>query len=1552
MAALTTREPQLRVQINQLDYTIEPSGELDKSNLLSAPVIRIYGTSSFGETACVHVHQVYPYFYVEYLGNLDPNNVKRYTATLASSLNHAIALSLKRDPDSPRSQYVRAILLVKGVHFYGFHARYSPFLKIYLVDPGVVSRAVTILQSGTVMSSRFRVYESHLSFLLQFMCDFNLYGCGWIDLGEVYLRGDEGLSEVEELSVHPVLTRSPHHRQSRLPLEVDVIAPHILNRWQLHMRNIHHELEIPELQLPAEPLIPSIRELWEDERRRRSAQGLDPSPEMPVDPSKSSRKPGSGWVAEERWLNELRKRIQREKEVRPVVDSPQEWEKWTMTAFESVEALWDREYRTWKSSQHQNSCGTEEPESGNQDVEVQVDSDMLSSQEMAQRLLVAEEEGRGADDGNDYTSDGHNEEEELSDQEQQPLQREMSPDNPFVTDAKTNDFTNDFTLPDLPNVGFEMDEVLGDEHSSEQTMSPVVTPARRRRASTGTRASKTPTCNKTVSLTHRELSTGEQSSPLEAFRPVKRRKIEARDDLDPSSSMRVSCGSSVSQSMQSVRYQPYATAKVVNVNGYVYGLAAPTGSDLMESLEFHNLPQQLYREPYYSNISDLSRKTRTYAGSRFCLKGGQGISYLPEWEKTSGHEDQTGNILLHENGPRFLGPWSRGWEYASCPPSVKQTKRWLRSNERNRVAVRRPRSQIEGPTLKNIYGLGSSPGSRDPNIRGNQEMSNLSLEVFATCDDRKTPDPQKDEITAVVYTFQKHESEPMQTGILTLSSGRLNKSRLQYMPIEEAATELDLLNMLVDIVIQLDPDILTGWEVQKSSWGYCNTRAAHYGYEFTELISRAPPGRGANDYEQWGSLYTSNLKVSGRHVLNAWRIIRSEQSLHSYTLENVAFHILRKRVPHFNQSALTRWYHSPVPAHSAALLRYLSSRSRMTLDILNKIEIVSKTAEFARIFGVDFFSVIRRGSQFKVESFLFRIGKPENYLLLSPSKSDVGKQNAAECMPLIMEPMSGFYSSPLVVLDFQSLYPSIMIAYNYCYSTCLGRVADFKGRNKFGVVDLDQPPGILNQLKEHIHVAPNGIIYVKPEVRKGLLGRMLVELLETRVMVKQAMKSARDNKPLSRVLDARQLGLKYISNVTYGYTSATFSGRMPAVEIADSIVQSGRETLEKAITVINSTKKWGAQVVYGDTDSVFVHLPGKTREQAFRIGNDIADTITLLNPSPIKLRFEKVYHPCVLLAKKRYVGFKFESPDELVPVFDAKGIETVRRDGVLAQQKMTENCLKILFRSQDLSEIKSYCYRSWAKLMEDKASVQDFIFHKEVKMGTYSDKGLPPPGAMLAAKRMLLDLNDEPQYGERVPYVIVRGPPGSRLVDRAMDPLEFMRNSQLRLDATYYITRVLIPPLERILNLVGADVRQWFSEMPKPLQLDPTMSPRKSKKDSPSKMRINDHFLSTQCLACLAPASDGDLCDSCRSAPQETATVLGYRMQAATHRLVDTHLVCASCVTSTPCEPVECDSVDCPWFFARKKAEKQAQFLSTVEESYRHSANQPPVVYVIDEESD
>lgn len=148
-------------------------------------------------------------------------------------------------------------------------------------------------------------------------------------------------------------------------------------------------------------------------------------------------------------------------------------------------------------------------------------------------------------------------------------------------------------------------------------------------------------------------------------------------------------------------------------------------------------------------------------------------------------------------------------------------------------------------------------------------------------------------------------------------------------------------------------------------------------------------------------------------------------------------------------------------------------------------------------------------------------------------------------------------------------------------------------------------------------------MYVKPDVRHGLLKRMLTELLETRVMVKQAMKITKDNKvieitqlgpeqfiqppfqSLMKVLNARQLGLKYICNVTYGYTSATYSGRMPAVEIADSIVQTGRETLEK-VRATRIPRYTTTNVIVRPSPSSTQLINGEPRSATFHLNDDSA----------------------------------------------------------------------------------------------------------------------------------------------------------------------------------------------------------------------------------------------------------------------------------------------------------------------------------------------------------
>ncbi|KAI6031825.1 hypothetical protein BKA83DRAFT_90935 [Pisolithus microcarpus] len=1415
------------VHINQIDYTLCPPGPLDNSALPRVPVIRIYGASSVGEKACVHIHQVYPYFFIEYNGEMNPDNVNRYITKLSASLDHAIALSLKRNPGL---QYVRAIILVKGVHFYGFHSSYSPFLKIYLVDPALTNRAVTLLQAGTVMRTKFNVFESHLSFLLQFMCDFGLYGCGWINLGEVWERSPE-LEEAPSTRQFP-FKFSPYCRQSRMPIEIDAAAHQILNRHQLQARNIHSKLHIPAPSLSSEPVVLSVRELWEDERRRRISKGLSPTAKLPTDVFKTPRGRGGDWVAEARCLEK--------QDGSSMSENHYGWEKWVMTTFESVEALWELQWRTWKPSKNDldrkgtAGDGTSYPMDGIQNPYAQASQGTPST-------LTGKPEDQEVDVDVDVgtlsTEDG---EDDDTEDNIDPGEHEGPDDSSRDLPAEGEEALLKATSVPL---GFLIAfRVSGIDCQGQALLPPV-----------------------------RNSAHSDWIGGLSGLHGISNALVP-----------RASRGSSKGSQTHHLSSRS---------NGYVYVISPPQVADLFSTIEDHGLPRKLYPDPFYSDREDVPDRSWEYGGLVYNLKGGEGMDALQEWQTM-------------ESFPALKGSVNRvgGWEYASCAPSCRQIKVWLKGHPPSQGKKAGMQSQvcclvtppgllipaqiIEGRTQANVFGLNSDPKiSLYNNNRRDQHMTLLSMEVFAPSRGDRLPDANVDEIAAIFYAFGSDDLDSsLLQGILVLESERTNRQRLRGFSMQSFTSELDLINRLIDVVIELDPDIVLGWEVQVASWGYLHARGNYYGFDLAELISRAPSRHSGNENQRWDQRSTTTFKVTGRHVFNVWRIMRTERNLNVYTFENIAFQVLRRRFPRYKPDTLTEWFNSSVPAHASRVLRYFANRTSMNLDILEETEITTKTAEFSRVFGVDFYSVISRGSQFKVESFMFRIAKPECFVLLSPSKQDVGKQNAAECMPLIMEPLSGFYNGPLVVLDFQSLYPSVMIAYNYCYSTCLGRITDFQGRNKLGVTDLHRPIGLLEKLQDHVAIAPNGMIYVKPTVRQGLLGRMLTELLDTRVMVKQAMKSVEDDKLLRRTLDARQLGLKYIANVTYGYTSATYSGRMPAVEIADSIVQSGRETLEKAIDVIDSTDKWGARVVYGDTDSLFIYLKGKTKEQAFRIGQDIADTITAMNPPPVKLKFEKVYLPCVLLAKKRYVGYNYETVDETTPSFDAKGIETIRRDGVAAQSKMTEACLKILFRTQDLSQVKQYCCRTWSKILRNKVSFQDFVFAKEVKMGTYSERGPPPPGVTVAARRMLHDPNDEPQYGERVPYIIARGSPHTRLIERAVTPEEVLANPHMQIDAVYYIEKVLIPPLERIFNLVGADVRAWYEEMPKAIEVD-------------------------------QPLTEG-ICEDCQVNSQEAIPNLLRRLHKGERRLL-----------GYPQKPIECVNIDCPWLYERNKGERKIDFL-------------------------
>lgn len=351
--------------------------------------------------------------------------------------------------------------------------------------------------------------------------------------------------------------------------------------------------------------------------------------------------------------------------------------------------------------------------------------------------------------------------------------------------------------------------------------------------------------------------------------------------------------------------------------------------------------------------------------------------------------------------------------------------------------------------------------------------------------------------------------------------------------------------------------------------------------------------------------------------------------------------------------------------------------------------------------------------------------------------------------------------------------------------------------------------------------------------------------------------------------------------------------------------------------LVNDTKKWGARVVYGDTDSMFVLLKGATKEQSFKIGQEIAEAVTATNPRPVKLKFEKVYLPCVLQTKKRYVGYMYETLDQKEPVFDAKGIETVRRDSCPAVSKILERSLKLLFETRDISLIKQYVQRQCMKLVEGKASIQDFIFAKEYR-GSFSYRpGACVPALELTRKMLAYDRRSEPRVGERVPYVIIYGTPGLPLIQLIRRPAEVLQDPTLRLNATYYITKQILPPLARIFSLIGIDVFSWYQELPR---IQKATSSSRSELEG-RKGTISQYFTTLHCPVCDDLTQHG-ICSKCRSQPQHVAIILNQEIRELERKQEQLIKICRNCTGSFD-RHIPCVSLNCPVLFKLSRVNRE-----------------------------
>ena len=531
------------------------------------------------------------------------------------------------------------------------------------------------------------------------------------------------------------------------------------------------------------------------------------------------------------------------------------------------------------------------------------------------------------------------------------------------------------------------------------------------------------------------------------------------------------------------------------------------------------------------------------------------------------------------------------------------------------------------------------------------------------------PEPNHDPVIQIANVVTRHgESKPFVRNVFVLDTCSLivNTQILQFDKEEK------MLMAWRDFVEKVDPDVIIGYNIANFDFPYLLDRAKHLkctGFPYwTRLKGTQSHAKETNfSSKQMGNRDTKSTNTNGRIQLDLLQLVQRDHQLRSYTLNSVSYEFLGEQKEDVHHTMITELYNG-TPDSRRRLAVYCLKDAYLPQRLLDKLMCLINYTEMARVTGVPFMFLLSRGQQVKFISQLFRKALEQQLVIPNTKSQDEGEYEGAT----VIEPSRGYYGVPIATLDFASLYPSIIQAHNLCYTTLL----------KKNVVEKSN----MKKDEDYI-VTPNGDMFCTTKVRKGLLSQILEELLTARKRAKKELGVETD--PFKKaVLNGRQLALKVSANSVYGLTGATV-GKLPCLEIASSTTSYGRQMIEKTkgeveakYTIANGYSH-DAKVIYGDTDSIMVKFGTTELEETMKLGQEAADYVSSKFIKPIKLEFEKVYFPYLLINKKRYAGLYWTNPNKYDKM-DTKGIETVRRDNCVLVQNVIETVLHKILIDRDL----------------------------------------------------------------------------------------------------------------------------------------------------------------------------------------------------------------------------------------------------------------------------
>jgi len=534
------------------------------------------------------------------------------------------------------------------------------------------------------------------------------------------------------------------------------------------------------------------------------------------------------------------------------------------------------------------------------------------------------------------------------------------------------------------------------------------------------------------------------------------------------------------------------------------------------------------------------------------------------------------------------------------------------------------------------------------------------------------------------------------------------------------------------------------------------------------------------------------------------------------------------------------------------IAKYCLKDCKNTLDVLEKIDVITFYVEMSCLCTVPMNYLVNRGQGIKLQSYLAKKCREKEVLMpvLEKCEDDEGYEGA-----IVLEPMCDLYlKKPVGVCDYSSLYPSCMISENISHdSKVWTKEFDLEGNLLKTTGDQDNEGNfIYDNLPNYEYVditfdtfkwqrktaksAANKVKvgyktcrFAQFPVGRGVLPSILEELLAARKSTRKQIPLQKDDF-MKNILDKRQLAIKITANSLYGGTGAKTSSFFEK-DVAACTTAMGRTLLIYAKTVIEEyyknrivTLKDGrqvltnAEIVYGDTDSVFFNfnlkeLDGKTEilgKEALKITIEISQEAgklaTKFLKKPHDLEYEKTFYPFCLLSKKRYVGMLYEFDIESAKL-KSMGLVLKRRDNADIVKDIYGEVINILMKGGTVATAIKYVRECMEDIINEKYPIEKLTVTKSLRSNYKNPKQIAHK--VLADRIGERDPGNKPKPGDRIEFVYFKNSNKKCLQGEKIELPKFIKNNNLDIDYSHYISNQIMKPLQQLFALVLEQIKEF-----------------------------------------------------------------------------------------------------------------------------------------------